>query len=162
MTSCTSYGKISSPILFCFGLVDSMALMKGLGNISSKRAYGRQSAWQQQEQEGWFHLYWCSAATNKSALSADVWSFWTLYLGCMLLCHHFCKQRYYKHFIELVKLLHICLQFKITTEETYGLQGFHQMGRRLWEVSKFVYSTKIYTDERCITNTHLIIYQHAQ
>ena len=101
-------------------------------------------------------------ATNKSVLSADLWSFWTLYLGCMLLCHHFCKQRYYKHFIELVKLLHICLQFKITTEETYGLQGFHQMGRRLWEVSKFVYSTKIYTDERCITNTHLIIYQHAQ
>jgi len=56
-------------------------------------------------------------ATHKSSYSAEAWSFWTLYLGPVLLRRRFCSQRYYKHFIELVKLLQICLQFVITTED---------------------------------------------
>ena len=56
-------------------------------------------------------------ATHKSSYSAEAWSFWTLFLGPILLRRRFRNQRYYKHFIELVKLLQICLQFEITTEE---------------------------------------------
>jgi len=56
-------------------------------------------------------------ATHKSSYSAEAWSFWTLYLGPVLLRRRFRNQRYYRHFIELVKLLQICLQFEITTEE---------------------------------------------
>ena len=56
-------------------------------------------------------------ATHASSYSAEAWSFWTLYLGPVLLRRRFRKQRYYSHFIELVKLLQICLQFEITTEE---------------------------------------------
>jgi len=56
-------------------------------------------------------------ATHKSSYSAEAWSFWTLYLGPILLHRRFRHQRYYKHFIELVKLLRICLKFEITSEE---------------------------------------------
>jgi hypothetical protein len=64
-------------------------------------------------------------ATHKSLYSAEAWSFWTLYLGPVLLRRRFRSQRYYKHFIRLVKLLQICLQFKITTEEVQIIrEGF--------------------------------------
>jgi hypothetical protein len=56
-------------------------------------------------------------AKYKSSYSAEAWSFWTLYLGPVLLRRRFRNQRYYKHFIELVKLLQTCLQFETTTEE---------------------------------------------
>lgn len=63
-------------------------------------------------------------ATHKSSYSAEAWSFWTLFLGPVLLRRRFRNQRYYKHFIELVKLLQICLQFEITTEEIQTVRGF--------------------------------------
>jgi hypothetical protein len=56
-------------------------------------------------------------ANYKSSYSAEAWSFWTLYLAPVLLRQHFRNQRNYKHFIQLVKLLQICLQFEITTKE---------------------------------------------
>ena len=56
-------------------------------------------------------------ASNKSACSAEVWSFWTLYLGPVLLRQRFRQTRYYNHFLRLVKLLHMCLQFEITKDE---------------------------------------------
>ena len=56
-------------------------------------------------------------AKYKSSYSAEAWSFWTLYLGPVLLRRRFRNQCYYKHFIKLVKLLQICLQFEITSEE---------------------------------------------
>jgi len=62
-------------------------------------------------------------ATQRSSYSAEAWSIWTLYLGPVLLRRRFRKQRYYKHFIELVKLLRLCLQFEITTEEIQTIRG---------------------------------------
>jgi hypothetical protein len=64
-------------------------------------------------------------ATSTSSYSAEAWSFWTLYLGPVLLRRRFRNQRYYKHFIQLVKLLQICLQFEISTEEVQTVRvGF--------------------------------------
>jgi hypothetical protein len=64
-------------------------------------------------------------AKHKSSYSAEAWSIWTLYLGPVLLRRRFRNQRYYKHFIELVKLLQICLQFETTTEEVQTVRdGF--------------------------------------
>jgi len=56
-------------------------------------------------------------ASNRSYYSAEMWSFWTLYLGPVLLQHRFHRQKYYVHFICLVRLLNICLQFEITNDE---------------------------------------------
>ena len=46
---------------------------------------------------------------QKSACSAETWSFWTQFLGLVLLWRKFRKQKYYNHFVDLVKLITICL-----------------------------------------------------
>ncbi|KAJ7735356.1 hypothetical protein B0H16DRAFT_1327140 [Mycena metata] len=56
-------------------------------------------------------------AKDRSTVSAEMWSFWTLYLGPVLLRQRFQNQKYYRHFIQLVRLLTICLQFEILDEE---------------------------------------------
>lgn len=56
-------------------------------------------------------------AEDASASTADSWSFWALYLGPVLLKGRFSKEAYYKHFVRLIKLLRICLQFEISKNE---------------------------------------------
>jgi len=56
--------------------------------------------------------------SNKgSYLSADMWSFWMLYLAPVLLQNHFKKPEYFTHFIKLVHLFHICIQFEVCAAE---------------------------------------------
>lgn len=60
-----------------------------------------------------------------SYLSADMWSFWTLYLAPVLLQYSFKKAEYFSHFIELVHLFRTCIQYEISREEVEGIQiGF--------------------------------------
>ncbi|KAH9922140.1 hypothetical protein B0H21DRAFT_841828 [Amylocystis lapponica] len=62
---------------------------------------------------------------DRSSYNADAWSFWTLFVGPVLLARRFSQPKYYKHFVKLVKLLHTCLQFEITRTEIAALrQGF--------------------------------------
>ncbi|KAJ7136243.1 hypothetical protein C8R46DRAFT_1322470 [Mycena filopes] len=56
-------------------------------------------------------------AKDRPNVSAEMWSFWTLYLGPVLLRRKFRNVKYYRHFIALVRLLNICLQFEITAAE---------------------------------------------
>ncbi|KAF8902008.1 hypothetical protein CPB85DRAFT_1227411 [Mucidula mucida] len=58
-----------------------------------------------------------NVSTDRSYMSAEMWSFWTLYIGPVLLRNRFRHARYYKHFVELVYLLTICLQFQISASE---------------------------------------------
>ncbi|KAH7919758.1 hypothetical protein BV22DRAFT_1107964 [Leucogyrophana mollusca] len=60
---------------------------------------------------------------ERSMCTADSRSFWTLYLGPVLLYQQSSKRRYYDHFIEFVKLLHICLKFNIVAEDIHTLQN---------------------------------------
>lgn len=47
------------------------------------------------------------------------------YIGPVLLVRKFKKAIYYEHFVNLVKLVRVCLQFKITREELAKLRtGF--------------------------------------
>ncbi|KAJ3875027.1 hypothetical protein F5051DRAFT_334641 [Lentinula edodes] len=58
-------------------------------------------------------------------MSAEMLSFWTLYLGPVLLRNRFSDESYYNHFIELVRLLNLCLQFEITDIELEDIRtGF--------------------------------------
>ena len=62
---------------------------------------------------------------NKSACTAESWSFWALFIGPVLLRRRFSHGKYYQHFIKLVTLLNICLQFEITADEIETLrEGF--------------------------------------
>lgn len=64
-------------------------------------------------------------ASNHGYFSAEMWSFWMLYLGPILLCYYFWQPKYFKHFMLLVCLITLCLQFKITNDEVTELQdGF--------------------------------------
>ena len=56
-------------------------------------------------------------ASEKYQFSAENWSFWTLYLAPSLLHRRFLNDRYHQHFVELVRLLNICLQFEISDDE---------------------------------------------
>ncbi|RDB22210.1 hypothetical protein Hypma_010657 [Hypsizygus marmoreus] len=56
-------------------------------------------------------------ATDRSNISAEMWSFWALYLGPILLRRRFQRPKYFKHFILLVQILNICLQFEISDKE---------------------------------------------
>ncbi|KAG2014971.1 hypothetical protein CC2G_008286 [Coprinopsis cinerea AmutBmut pab1-1] len=50
-------------------------------------------------------------------ITADMWSFWTLYIAPVLLRRRFKETRYYRHFVQLVRILKMCLQFEITNED---------------------------------------------
>jgi hypothetical protein len=66
-------------------------------------------------------------AGDRSSCTADSWSFWTLYIAPVLLRRKFSTPKYYDHFIELVKLLHICLQFELSREGIKTLRiGFQE------------------------------------
>ena len=66
-------------------------------------------------------------AKDHSYYSADMWSFWTTFLGPVLLRRRFQCPKYYTHFIHLVHLLNICLQFEITNAQIEEVRlGFIQ------------------------------------
>ena len=66
-------------------------------------------------------------ATDQNQCTADMWSFWTLYLGPILLRRRFSNQKYYKHFVSLVKLLNICLKFETSASDIEILDsGFQE------------------------------------
>jgi len=59
---------------------------------------------------------------NRSSTTTDTWSFWTLYLGPVLLQQKFKDKKYYDHFIKLVNMLHRCLQFTLTMADILDLR----------------------------------------
>jgi len=59
---------------------------------------------------------------NRSSMMADTWSFWTLYLGPVLLQQKFKDKKYYDHFIKLINMLHRCLQFTLTMANILDLR----------------------------------------
>jgi hypothetical protein len=66
-------------------------------------------------------------AKDRANVSAEMWSFWTLYLGPVLLRRRFRNIKYFKHFVLLVHLLNICLQFEISKDDILEIQiGFIQ------------------------------------
>jgi len=59
--------------------------------------------------------------------TADAWSFWAMYIGPVLLRTRFSKRVYYDHFVELVKLIHLCIQFEISKEDIQHIRvGFQK------------------------------------
>ena len=55
--------------------------------------------------------------SERSYYTADMMSFWTLYLGPVLLHRKFTHAKYFEHFTALVRLLHMCLKFALSYED---------------------------------------------
>jgi hypothetical protein len=47
-------------------------------------------------------------------MNAEMYTNWTLFIALIVLHGRFKKPRYYKHFMQLVKLLKLCLAFEIS------------------------------------------------
>ena len=56
-------------------------------------------------------------ASEKSHMIAETYSIWTLYLAPVLLKGRFLNERYYNHFMKLVRLLTCCIDLEITHEQ---------------------------------------------
>ncbi|KAJ7780776.1 hypothetical protein DFH07DRAFT_865227 [Mycena maculata] len=83
---------------------------------------------------------------DRTACTADTWSFWLLYLGPILLHKKFTRRVYYNHFINFVKLIHLCLQFEYTKDNIATIRtGFAQW---VTEYEKLYYQ---YSPERLST-----------
>ncbi|KAG8915616.1 hypothetical protein FRC03_005872 [Tulasnella sp. 419] len=77
-------------------------------------------------------------AESRSEFTAEAWAIWTLFLGPILLEGRFIQASYYTHFVELVKLINICLQFEISKEDI----AFLWMGLAKWVVQ---YERQVYS-----------------
>jgi len=69
-------------------------------------------------------------ATKQSPMSAEMCANWTLYIAPIVLRGRFKNSQYYRHFIQLVELLELCLAFEISEAMLNQIdEGF-----RLWVV----------------------------
>jgi hypothetical protein len=78
-------------------------------------------------------------ATEKKHMTCETYANWALYLAPVLLRGRFKNEKYYKHFVLLVKLLNGCLELEITQAEIDKLeQGFQDW---VQEYEKYVISS---------------------
>lgn len=61
-------------------------------------------------------------AADKTRWTADLRSFWNLYIGPVLLNGKL-PPKFYDHYMDLVKLLHICMQFEMTRDDIQTLRN---------------------------------------
>jgi hypothetical protein len=69
-------------------------------------------------------------ALEKAHLTVEMRSIWTIYLAPTLLRGRFQHERYYKHFLELVSLLTLCLEFQLSESQIDELEE----GFKIWVV----------------------------
>ena len=84
-------------------------------------------------------------ALEKAHMIAETYSIWTLYIAPILLKGRFRHQRYYKHFIQLVKLLMVCFKFEISQEDVDNLETGFQSWVIDYEWCIFLFSLYINT-----------------
>ncbi|KAI0749180.1 hypothetical protein C8Q80DRAFT_1311190 [Daedaleopsis nitida] len=66
-----------------------------------------------------------NVANDKTSWTADSRAFWSMYVAPVVLSGRFKERRYYDHFVRLVRLINLCLQFEITEEEVVEIRcGF--------------------------------------
>ncbi|KAK0470469.1 uncharacterized protein EV420DRAFT_1616583 [Desarmillaria tabescens] len=89
-------------------------------------------------------------------ISAEMWSFWVLYLGPVLLQRCFKAECYYNHFIRLVQLLNVCLQFEILhTEIEYIWTGFASW---VEDYEKIYYQYNVDRLSTCPLTIHVLLH----
>ena len=60
---------------------------------------------------------------TKTKYKAEFWSFWFVHLGPILLRNRFPNNKYYQHYLLLVKIIKTCLQFTVTYDK---LEELHE------------------------------------
>jgi len=66
-------------------------------------------------------------AKDWSSFTSSTWSVWSLFIAPTVLQGCFPEDHYYKHFCSLVRILNLCLQFKISEEDINEIEsGIHK------------------------------------
>ena len=101
-------------------------------------------------------------ARDRSLFTANNYSSWVLYTAPVLLQGKFRDAKYYNHFIELVKLLHICLQFELTTEDVSKFcSGFRNWVKKYEEYGYYVCDSRfLWTDLTIDITINIHYYQY--
>jgi hypothetical protein len=91
-------------------------------------------------------------ATDCSSFTSSTWSVWSLFVAPTVLRGRFPDDRYYKHFCSLVKILNLCLQFKISEEDLDEIKS----GVRKWVVDyeQCVYPSVFKKKQRATQSIH--------
>jgi hypothetical protein len=58
-----------------------------------------------------------NVANQKYQMTSETQSVWTLFIAPVVLRRRFKLPKFYDHFINLVRLLNLCLQFEISSED---------------------------------------------
>ena len=85
-------------------------------------------------------------ASEKAQMIAKTHSIWTLYIAPTLLKGRFVRPRYYKHFMELVRLLTLCLEFEITQDQVNDLERGFQSWVQKYERYVFLVASRMPSD----------------
>ncbi|KAJ8090928.1 hypothetical protein PM082_024852 [Marasmius tenuissimus] len=89
-------------------------------------------------------------------MMADAYSFWLQHLGPVLLENHFPRPVYYKHFIKFVKLVRLCLEFKLEPAQVEEIRN----GFKAWveEYEKLYYQHDPDRVRACPLTLHALLH----
>jgi hypothetical protein len=87
---------------------------------------------------------------------AETHSIWTLYIAPTLLKGRFVHRKYYKHFMELVRLLTLCLEFEITQDQVNDLESGFQSWVQKYERYVFLVARRTPSDRLTVYTTNMI------
>ncbi|KAH9847274.1 hypothetical protein C2E23DRAFT_742220 [Lenzites betulinus] len=97
-----------------------------------------------------------NVASDKTSWTADTRSFWTQYVGPVLLERRFKARKYYDHFVLFVKLIRRCLQFEISQDEIAEVRnGFVQW---VLEYEEFYYQYDPDRLSTCPVTIHALLH----
>jgi hypothetical protein len=94
--------------------------------------------------------------SEKAQMIAETHSIWTLYIAPTLLKGHFVHPQYYKHFMELVRLLMLCLEFEITQDQVNDLERGFQSWVQEYEQYVLLVASGILSDKLTGYTTNII------
>ena len=95
-------------------------------------------------------------ASEKGQMIAETYSIWTLYIAPTLLKGRFVRPQYYKHFMELVRLLTLCLEFEITQDQVNDLERGFQSWVQKYERYVFLVASRMPSDSLTVYTTNMI------
>ena len=62
-------------------------------------------------------------ATDQLTFSAEAWSQWALFVRPVVLNGRFSSKKYYNHFCNLVRLINLCLKFKLSKDDISDIRA---------------------------------------
>ncbi len=64
-------------------------------------------------------------STQRWQLTSESRAMWTLFIAPVVLRGRFIEEKYYRHFLDLVHLLNMCLEYELAMEQVAEIkQGF--------------------------------------